>query len=491
MIDSHFFAVEDEIQQQTHFTLIFYKEDFFYVGGRRLRDLCPGSELCVGHFWILLKWKRNNFEAVLQLIDYQFTRWDITEETFPRPVSGMRRAGWHIFLTGLYMQKTFLGKSIQILLFTVLLGAVFYIGKPLFMPLAIAGMLAMLFIPWCRWLERRGFSRGAASIFCGMAFILAVGGIFTLLIWQVGHITADISLIRENFSRTSDRIHQYFRDELKLGRAEAQQIIPSPATPDGIGRTAAMLMGGLMTTAVYLVLIWFYLITLLCLRHRFREFVLRLVPDDRRSQTKMILLRSLQVVQQYLSGLMIVIGCLWVMYGIGFSAIGIHHAIFFALLCGLLEIIPFVGNLTGSTLTCLMALSQGGGIGMVAAVLVTYAIIQFIQFYIISPLVMRAQLNINPLFIILALIGGDLIWGITGMILAIPLLGITRILFDQVEALQPVVYLTGQDDIPVKGGVVKRLRGWFSRRASSADKENVHEPEHEMTTGQPVLPKTK
>lgn len=389
------------------------------------------------------------------------------------------------------MQKTILGKSVQILLFTVLLGAVLYFGKPLFMPLAIAGMLAMLFIPWCRWLEKKGISRTATSIFCGMVFILAVGGVLTLLIWQVGHITADISQIRENFSRTSDRIHQYFQDELKLGRAEARKIIPSPATPDGIGRTATMLMGGLMTTAVYLVLIWFYLVTLLCLRHRFREFVLRLVPDDRRSQTKMILLRSLHVVQQYLSGLMIVICCLWVMYGIGFSAIGIHHAIFFALLCGLLEIIPFVGNLTGSTLTSLMALSQGGGIAMVVAVLVIYAVIQFIQFYIISPLVMRAQLNINPLFIIIVLIGGDLVWGITGMILAIPLLGITRIIFDQVEALQPVVYLTGQDDRPFKGGLVKRIRGWFIRRASSAGMDETKKTVPEMTTGQPILPKTK
>ena len=395
----------------------------------------------------------------------------------------------------LIMQKTFLGKSIQILLFTVLLGAVLFFGKPLFMPLAIAGMLAMLFIPFCRWLERRGLGRTAAAICCGMVFILAIGGVVALLLWQIGHITADISQIRENFSRTSDRIHQYFRDELKLGRAEERKMIPAGATPDGIGRTAGMLVGGLMTAGVYVVLIWFYMITILCLRHRFREFVLRLVPDDRRSQTKMILLRSLHVVQQYLSGLAVVIGCLWVMYGIGFSIIGIRHAPFFALLCGLLEVIPFVGNLTGSTLTSLMALSQGGGITMVAAVLVTYAIIQFIQFYIISPLVMRAQLNINPLFIILALIGGDLVWGIAGMILAIPMLGITRIVFDQVEALQPVVYLTGQDERPGGPGWVKRMwarvrgRG-VQKGAAVAEEEAAVAEEMEVEAGA-VLPKTR
>ena len=119
------------------------------------------------------------------------------------------------------------------------------------------------------------------------------------MIWQIGHITADISQIKENLSRGSDRIHQYFRDELKLGRAEERKIIPSPATPrrnrpygdDDHGRADddGCLPG---VDLVYT------MITLLCLRHRFREFVLRLVPDERRSQTKMILLRSVHVVQR-------------------------------------------------------------------------------------------------------------------------------------------------------------------------------------------------
>ena len=376
------------------------------------------------------------------------------------------------------MQKTFLGKSVQILLFAVLFGVVLYLGKPLFMPLAIAGMLAMIFVPCCRWLERRGCSRTAASIFCGMVFILFVGGIFTLLVWQIGHITADLSQLRENFSRTADRIHQYFRDELKIGMADQKKMLPSPPGPDGIGHTATAIMGRLINVLVYLILVWFYLITLLCLRHRFKEFILRLVPDDRRSQTKMILLRSVHVVQQYLTGLAIVIACLWVMYGIGFSLIGIHHAFFFALLCGLLEIVPFVGNLTGSTLTSLMALSQGGGMGMVGSVLVTYALIQFIQFYIISPLVMREQLSINPLFIILVLIGGDLVWGITGMILAIPLLGIARIIFEQIEALKPLAYLIGQENKIREAGWLKKLRERSARRKGRGEEQAdpLHEP---------------
>ncbi len=137
--------------------------------------------------------------------------------------------------------------------------------------------------------------------------------------------------------------------------------------------------------------------------------------------------------------------CLWIMYGIGFSIVGVKHAIFFAILCGLLEIVPFVGNLLGNLLTLLMAISQGGGTNMIIGILVTYAVVQFIQSYILEPLVVGAEVNINPLFTILVLVAGELIWGIPGMVLSIPLLGMAKIVFDNVESLKPFGELIGEE----------------------------------------------
>jgi predicted PurR-regulated permease PerM len=141
------------------------------------------------------------------------------------------------------------------------------------------------------------------------------------------------------------------------------------------------------------------------------------------------------------------------MYSIGFTLVGVHTPIFFAILCGILEIIPFVGNITGSTLTCLMALSQGGGFNMVLGVLITYMLIQAIQFYVISPLVMQTQISIHPLFTIVVLFAGDLLWGISGMILAIPTLGIVKIVCDHIDYLQPFGLLLGKN---------RPLKRWWS-----------------------------
>jgi predicted PurR-regulated permease PerM len=117
-----------------------------------------------------------------------------------------------------------------------------------------------------------------------------------------------------------------------------------------------------------------------------------------------------------------------------------------------------------------MALTQGGGTGMVLEVLLTYAFIQFLQFYIISPLVMKTQLSIHPLFTILILIAGELLWGIPGMILAIPVLGIFKIICDNVESLVPLGDLIG-------GQKMHRRPAWTRRRLTGdTPKRKTNEP---------------
>ena len=96
-------------------------------------------------------------------------------------------------------------------------------------------------------------------------------------------------------------------------------------------------------------------------------------------------------------------------------------------------------------LAIVMVIIQGGGTGMILAVLLTYAIVQFLQTYLLEPLIVGAEVNINPLFTIIILVMGELVWGIPGMILAIPLLGIVKIVCDHIEPLKPYGFLIGSD----------------------------------------------
>jgi predicted PurR-regulated permease PerM len=205
-----------------------------------------------------------------------------------------------------------------------------------------------------------------------------------------------------------------------------------------------LLAGSLTYIVTNFFLVLVYVFFLLYYRVHIKRFFLKLSTTSHRSEMEKVLDSSAHVSQQYLLGVSKMILCLWIMYGIGFSAIGVKNALFFAILCGTLEIVPFIGNITGTLLTVLIAALHGASLPMLGAIVVTYAVIQFIQGWFLEPLILGPQVKINPLFTIIALVIGELVWGLSGIILAIPITAIIKILCDHIEPLKPYGFLIGE-----------------------------------------------
>ena len=177
---------------------------------------------------------------------------------------------------------------------------------------------------------------------------------------------------------------------------------------------------------------------------------------------KKMLSSIVNVSQQYLLGLTKMIVCLWIMYGIGFSLIGVENALFFAILCGLLEIVPFIGNLTGTTLTVLVAIVQGAEFPLVASIIGIYMLVQLIQEWILTPIILGPQVKINAFTTILALVLGEFFWGIAGIFLAIPLIGMFKIVCDHIESLKPYGFLIGEIEKNNGSGLFQKLKNKFN-----------------------------
>jgi predicted PurR-regulated permease PerM len=336
----------------------------------------------------------------------------------------------------------------SVLLAILLTITILYFARAVFMPLALAGMLALVFMRLCDRLERWGATRLLTALLCGILFTGLVVGIVLLVNWYLHRFAADENL-RRRIGEIIGQARTFLKDQWGLNMRGGKGMSALVSSADA-GKMTSSVLGNVIAVVIHLILIVVYMIMLLTMRKHIKDFFLRLVKPENEPRIRTVLTRSVKVAQEYIYGMMLIILFLWTTYSIAFSVVGVRYAIFFAILCGTLEIIPFVGNITGSTLTCIMALSQGGGVHMVLGVLVSYAVIQFIQFYIISPLVMREQVNLSPLFTIVVLIAGDLLWGIPGMILAIPCLGILKIVCDEVEFMQAFGFLLGRTR-PTKG----------------------------------------
>jgi predicted PurR-regulated permease PerM len=368
------------------------------------------------------------------------------------------------FLSSDKMNKSLLTRTVLICLALVLIGTILYFGRPFLVPIALAGLLSMLLLPMASWLEKRKIGRGLSTFLCVLTLVVGIAGILALLSWQMTNVTDDLSQIKTVATDRMEQLRQYASDRLGISRDEQQHMMEDNKSSgaSSAAKVAAAIIGGLLGGLVTFIIAVVYVFMFLYYRGHFKKFILKIVPAENKTEATRVMTEASQIAQKYIGGLGLMIVMLWVLYGIGFSIVGVKNAVFFAILCGVLEIVPYVGNLTGTSITLLMTVAQGGDFSMMAGVVITYGLVQFFQNNVLTPLIVGSEVNINPVFTIMALLSGELVWGVPGMILAIPILGIFKIICDHVEVLKPYGFLIGQPGPKtVKSGIADKVKGLF------------------------------
>lgn len=347
-----------------------------------------------------------------------------------------------------------------LILFLVFAGLNF--AKGFLMPMILGAILATLFLPFSKWMESKKTPRFLASFICVLILVLATIGVFALLGWQIAELTNDITLIKQKAIQFIDTTEEFIFNHIGISPEKQTEILKdqqSNATyfVSSIAGSAITIIGNFLLMLVYVFLFLYY-------RTHIRNFILKLASEGQKKELEHIIRSATNVSQQYLVGLAKMIVCLWVMYAIGFSIVGVKNPIFFAVLCGLFEIVPFIGNITGTSLTVLVSAVHGASVPMLGGIVITYGVVQFIQGWVLEPLILGPQVKINPLFTIIALVLGELVWGIPGIILAIPITAILKIVSDHIEPLKPYGFLMGELDTDDESkGIIKKVKGWFKK----------------------------
>lgn len=148
-----------------------------------------------------------------------------------------------------------------------------------------------------------------------------------------------------------------------------------------------------------------------------------------------------QLTRRYMLGQGLVIIILGLLIGFGLWIIGVPYPFFWGFLAGFLEIIPYLGTSIGGVLPLFYMFMIVDNLWQPFAVIILYILIQQIEGNFISPNVMGSSIKINPLFIILGLFVGGIMWGIPGLILALPILAVSKEIFRSFDLLIPLSYL--------------------------------------------------
>lgn len=344
----------------------------------------------------------------------------------------------------------------KLLLLSLVIAGLYY-GKIFLMPFVSGAVLATLFLPLSNWLEHRKIPKFIAVIICLLTIIIVLGGLLSLFGWKISSLIKDVELLKHRAIDTGIQLQTYIFDRFGVSAAEQLQILKKEQP--SYSNLMQSMAGSVSGFFGNLIMVYIYFVFLLYYRGHIKQFLLKLSADKNKSEMEKIILTTTRVSQQYLLGLFKMIVCLWIMYGIGFSILGVEDAIFFAILCGFLEIVPYVGNIVGTILTVFVAALHGAELSMLGGIVVVYAVVQTIQGWLLEPIILGPQVKINPLFTIFALVIGQLLWGISGIVLAIPLTAILKIILDHIEPLKPYAFLVGEIEyVKKEHGFLKKIK---------------------------------
>ena len=148
-----------------------------------------------------------------------------------------------------------------------------------------------------------------------------------------------------------------------------------------------------------------------------------------------------------------------VCYAVGFWALGVPAWAGIAMIAGLLNAIPYVGTLLGILLAGGFTVAGGGGFGDVAAVIGVFVAVQTLEGYVLTPRILGGRLNLHPMAVFLGLLIGGKLFGLLGVILAIPAIAIGKVFFKFLRELYQDSYFYHAGDI----------------HASQAPSENIEE----------------
>ncbi|HRD51391.1 MAG TPA: AI-2E family transporter [Flavobacteriales bacterium] len=344
----------------------------------------------------------------------------------------------------------------------VLTVVVLFYGRDLILQLVVAGLLAFLLLPLARSTEKR-LPRWAGALIGTLTLVLVVLGLFFVIGWQLSSFGKELPVLQQRFAEKGEGILAWLQDQTDMDRREQMAWFNEHVSglANWGGQAAMKLFSGTGSALAAIAPIPIYVFLFLLLKDRFRIFFTRL-GSTREGAVLDVMVRISALSRKYVRGVLTVALIFGSLCALGFALIGLKYALLLGFLLAILNVIPYVGALLGSLLPVFVALVTKDNYTAAIAALAVVLVVQALDNNLITPKVVGSSVSINPLASLVALVGFGMLWGVAGMLLAIPITGMLKVVCDSVPSLEPWGYLLGEE---IETPKEKRFHLRFKRKA--------------------------
>ena len=312
----------------------------------------------------------------------------------------------------------------------------------IFLPLAVAGVIALVLEPWFDWLKKKAkLPDPVAVAVVFLSLLLPIAGIIVffggVISVQLGELIEQLpSLWHRLIAWLHERrpeLEHFFRKNTLGEKISESFNAPGGALADVVnyllvsaisaGSGIASGIASLMSWAIAPVYLIFFLLMPTLRPESLSISSFPFLKDETAKDVVYLLTEFVHLVVTFFRGQIVIALLQGILFAIGFSLAGLKYGAVLGLMLGFLNIVPYLGSMLGLAITLPTAWFQlGGGWEMLIYVIVVFSIVQMIEGYILTPRIMgdRTGLHHNTT-IISIFFWGSALGGILGMILAIPL----------------------------------------------------------------------
>lgn len=337
---------------------------------------------------------------------------------------------------------------VQDLLAFVLIVFLAYMLQDFLIPILFAILLSVLVYPIVRFFEKRlCFNRIISILIAILTFTTIIFIIFVLIGIQFQDIMDKSDMY---YDKILEKTNILIKETENSTGIESEDIVGGDniEVKEIVKRNSNKIFQFISSSGSILsdfVLTPLYMFFFLLYRSFLISFLYKATSKVSNKKNMRVILNQLYDVQQnYLVGLVSVMGIVGLLNSIGLLALGIDYPFFFGFLCALLLLVPYIGIIIGSLMPALVALATKDSYLYSVGVIAIFGFIQFIEGNFITPKITGSKVSLNSFASILVIILFSMLWGIPGMILALPITASLKVIFDHSVKFKSIGFVLGE-----------------------------------------------
>lgn len=289
--------------------------------------------------------------------------------------------------------------------------------------------------------------------------------VFYFLYNSVISFREDLPLMSTNIEHSIQQLQVWIQNTFDVDKREVKTIMEN-STEKIIPSTSSIVNTTLNTVTGFIfigILVFITTFLLLLYRALILQFFVSFFSEAYTERIHNIFLKTKFVIRGYIVGLFIEMIIVALANCTAFFIIGVKYALLLGLIGAILNIIPYVGIFIACVLSSLITLTTNTPT-TVLWVIISLIIIHMIDSNILMPKIVGSKVRMNALATIIGVIVGSALWGIPGTFMAVPVLAIMKVTFEEIGPFQSFAVLMGDDDSeksiskPVLRKIVKTVK---------------------------------